>query len=108
MVLGTTETCCEGAAVGKWDCSWGSSCCIGIGSPVSDSSGGSGGVEYWCGGVSDTWETSSCSWVGLQSLLSGCGLGDVEFFLGSWGSSLPEVVMYDELLVGWLLWAYGI
>jgi len=107
MVLGTTETCREGAAVSKPDCSGGSSCCIGTGSPVSDSSGGSGRVEYWCGGVSDTWETSSHSWVGLQSLPSGRGLGDVGFFLSLRGLSLPEVVKYDEPLAGQLLKVYS-
>ena len=113
MVLRTTETCCEGAAVGEPDCSWGSSCCIGTGSPGSDSSDGSGGVEYWCGGISELWgisemwETSSCSWVGLQSPSPSCRLGDVGFFLGSRGSSLPEVVKYNEPLAGLLRNVYG-
>jgi len=108
MVLGTTETCREGVAVSKPDCSWGSSCCIGTGSPGSDSSGGSGGVEYLCRGVLEIWETSLHSWVGLQSLPSGHGLGDAGLFSHLGGLSLPKVVKYGDPLAGRLLNVYGI
>jgi len=109
MAVGATETCHDGVVVSKPDCSWGSSCWIRIRSLRSGSSaGGLGGVEHQCRGVSGVSEMSWRSWVGLQSLPADCRIRDVGLSSHLLGLSLPEVVMYEEVLTGLSWKVYGI